>query len=408
MGLMAALYRIRRDASLSAVNAGLLTVIIGFTSSVVVVLDAARSLGADAVAAGSWLLALCLGMALLGIYYSMRLRVPIAVAWSTSGAAVIAASAAGLSLAEAVGAFMVCGALLAVTGWLRWVEKILALIPPAIAAALLAGVLLRYGLGLFQAAERELLLVLVMLTTFVLMTKLAARYAVSVALLVGVGWAYLRGQFSLAEVEFVVARPVWVTPEFSLAAAIGLGLPLFMVTMASQNLPGAAVLRASEFRGTEVSPIIAGTGVMTLLLAPFGAYTLNLAAITATICIGPEAHPEPARRYVAAVFAALFYAIAGLFGSIVVQVCLALPGPLLAACAGIALLGVLVRSFADAMADARARLSASITLLCTASGVAFAGISPAFWALVVGVVVHFLIERPVRAVGGTQPSGPPP
>ncbi|MDH1561707.1 benzoate/H(+) symporter BenE family transporter, partial [Pseudomonas chengduensis] len=379
------------DLSLSAINAGFVTVLVGFTSSAVLVFQAAQALGATPAQIGSWMLALCIGMGLTGILLSLRYKAPIAIAWSTSGAAILASGASGISLAEATGAFIVSGLLITFCGFSGWFERIVQRIPMAIASGMLAGILLRFGLDAFAALQSEFSLVFIMLIAYLLARRLLPRYAVMAPLLVGIAIAASRGQLDFSGVEPSLARPEWVTPEFSWQAMIGIALPLFAVTMASQNLPGLTVLRASGYH-TPSSPLIGWTGVATTLLAPFGAYALNLATITAAICTGREAHEDPRRRYAAAVSAGFFYLLVGLFGSAIGALFLAFPHELILAIAGLALIGTIGNGLASALLEEKHREAALITFLVTASGVTLLGIGSAFWGMLAGGLAMLLLH----------------
>lgn len=383
--------RLFNDLSLSAINAGFVTVLVGFTSSAVLVFQAAQALGATPAQIGSWMLALCIGMGLTGILLSLRYKAPIAIAWSTSGAAILASGAFGISLAEATGAFIVSGLLITFCGFSGWFERIVQRIPMAIASGMLAGILLRFGLDAFAALQSEFSLVFIMLIAYLLARRLLPRYAVMAPLLVGIAIAASRGQLDFSGVEPSLARPEWVTPEFSWQAMIGIALPLFAVTMASQNLPGLTVLRASGYH-TPSSPLIGWTGVATTLLAPFGAYALNLATITAAICTGREAHEDPRRRYAAAVSAGFFYLLVGLFGSAIGALFLAFPHELILAIAGLALIGTIGNGLASALLEEKHREAALITFLVTASGVTLLGIGSAFWGMLAGGLAMLLLH----------------
>jgi benzoate membrane transport protein len=373
-----------RDLSLSAIVAGFVTVLVGFASAAAIVFQAASAVGASAAQVGSWMLALGLGMGLTGIVLSLRYRVPVVIAWSTPGAALLVTSAAGLSIEEATGAFLLSAALITLVGFSGWFERAMDRIPVPIASGMLAGVLLRFGLGLFIAMSTELALALGMFLGYLSARRLVSRYAVIAALLVGVLVALVQGLLHLDALRVGLAHPIWVTPHFTARSIIGVGLPLFVVTMASQNVPGVAVLRASGY-AVPLSPLIGWTGVANLLVAPFGGFTINLAAITAAICMGREAHEDPRRRYVAAVFAGLFYLIVGVFGATVVALFVAFPPELVAAIAGLALLATIGNGLARATGQENQREAALVTFLVTASGVALAGIGSAFWGLVAGV-----------------------
>jgi benzoate membrane transport protein len=384
-----------RDLSVSAVVAGFVTVLVGFASAAVIVFQAAGAVGATEAQVGSWMLALGLGMGLTCSLLSLRYRAPIVTAWSTPGAALLVTSGAGLSIEEATGAFLVSAALITLVGFSGWFERAMDRIPVPIASGMLAGVLLRFGLGLFTAMSTQLTLALAMFLAYLAARRLAPRYAVIVALLVGVAIALVQGLLHVEAVRLALARPVWVTPRFTPGAVVGVALPLFVVTMASQNVPGVAVIRASGYT-VPISPLIGWTGLANLALAPFGAFTVNLAAITAAICMGREAHEDPRRRYVAAVFAGIFYLIVGIFGATVVALFLAFPAELVAAIAGLALLATIGNGLASAVGSENQREPALVTFLVTASGIAPAGIGSAFWGLVAGVMTLAILRAAGR------------
>jgi benzoate membrane transport protein len=381
-----------KDASLSAVAAGFVTVLVGFTSSAAIVFQAASAFGATPAQIGSWILALGIGMGATCILLSLRYRVPVVTAWSTPGAAMLITAAAGVSMNEAIGAFLVCALLITIAGYSGLFERLLARIPLSIAAAMLAGVLLRFGIDVFAAMNTQLVLAGVMLLTYLVMRRVRPRYAVIVALLAGVGIAGVQGSLQLASVRLELAQPEFVRPAWSIASAVGIALPLFVVTMASQNVPGVATMRASGY-SPPISPIIGATGVATLLLAPFGAFALNLAAITAAICMGREAHEDPARRYVASVAAGVFYLVLGVFGATVGALFAAFPRELVLAIAGLALFGTIGGALAQSVADEQEREPALITFLVTASGLTLVGVGSAFWGLVAGALARVVLQR---------------
>jgi benzoate membrane transport protein len=312
-------------------------------------------------------------------------------AWSTPGAALLVTSAAGLSIDEATGAFIVSGALIALAGFSGGFERVIDRIPLPLASGMLAGVLLRFGLAVFVAMSTRFALVLAMFAAYLLARRLAPRYAMIAALGVGVAVAFAQGLLRAETLHVALAAPAWVTPRFSAGALLGVALPLFIVTMASQNVPGLAVIRASGYT-VPISPIIGWTGVANLALAPFGGFALNLAAITAAIAMGREAHEDPRRRYVAAVSAGLFYALVGLFGATVVGLFAAFPRELIAAIAGLALLATIGNGLAAALHDTSRREASLVTFLMTASGVTLWGVGSAFWGLVAGVATLLLLR----------------
>lgn len=380
------------DLPLSTVAAGFVTVLVGFASSAAIVFQAAQALGATPAQTSSWMWALGIGMGVTCIGLSLRWKMPVVTAWSTPGAAMLVASAGGVPMAEAVGGFLLSALLITVAGFSGIFERMLGRIPLPLASAMLAGVLLRFGIDAFAAVQAEPALVLAMLGTWLAARRWWPRYAVILTLLAGIAVAAAGGLLQAGDLRLELARPVWTTPQLSLAAVLGVALPLFVVTMASQNVPGVAVIRASGY-AVPVSPAIGWTGVANLLLAPFGAFALNLAAITAAICMGPEAHPDPARRWLAAAWAGAFYLTIGLFGATVAGLFAAFPHALVVAIAGIALLGTLGGAMAGAMADEGEREPALVTFLVTASGVALLGIGAAFWGLVAGVLVRLVLRR---------------
>ena len=398
-----------RDLSLSTATAGFVAVLVGFTSSVAIVFQAAQAFAATPAQTGSWLWALGLGMGLCTLLPSLYLRKPVMVAWSTPGAAVLATAglAGGFSMAEAVGAFMVCAALITLFGVTGWFERVMQRLPLAIASGLLAGVLARFGMQAFVAAQTDLPLVLLMLATYLLGRRITPRFVVPLTLVLAIGFVAVTQGFRGPTLEFALTVPVFVAPVFTLAAAVSLALPLFVVTMASQNLPGVAAIQAAGYgnppgaageAGIPISKIITLTGVATLVLAPFGGFALNLSAITAAICMGPESHPDRQRRYTAAVVCGAIYVLIGLFGAAIVAALTAFPQELIAAIAGLALLGTIANALHVALRDEAHREAALITFLVTLSGVVIGGVGAAFWGVLAGAAALF-----VQQYGLTRP-----
>ena len=372
-----------KDLSVSAIVAGFVAVLVGFTSSVVIVFQAAAAFGATPAESASWIWALGLGMGLTSLGLSLWYRQPVLTAWSTPGAALLVTAGSGVGMAQAVGAFMLCALLITVAGLTGWFARAMDRIPQALAAALLAGVLTRFAVDAFASMQRQFVLVLAMFIVYLLGRRFWPRYAVPGVLAAGVLVAAWRGQLHFGAVQWDWATPVFTPPEFTVPAAIGIALPLFVVTMASQNLPGIAAQRAAGYQ-VPVSPVIAITGIASLLLAPFGGYALNLAAITAAICMGREAHEDPARRWVASAAAGVFYVMVGLLGGAVVGLIGAFPKELVLAVAGFALLGTIGSGLAAAMKDEGSREAALITFLVTVSGLTLWGVGAAFWGVVAG------------------------
>ncbi|MGW1198704.1 benzoate/H(+) symporter BenE family transporter [Streptomyces sp. NPDC002536] len=384
--------RLRQAAPPSAVAAGLIAVVVGITSSAAIVFSAARAAGATEGQLTSWMLALGVGMGVTCIGLSLRYRVPVVTAWSTPGAALMATSLHGATMAQAVGAFLLSAALITVCGVTGWFERGMGRIPVPLAAGLLAGVLVEFGTRLFGSMHGDFAVVFPMFAVYLLSRRWLPRYAVIAALAAGLVAAGAAGSLHLGGVRLAVAAPVFTAPDFSWRVLVSVGLPLFVVTMASQNLPGVAVLRNDGY-SLPVSPLIGWTGGVNLLLAPFGCFGLNLAAITAAICTGREAHEDPRRRYLAAVWAGVFYLCVGIFGGAVGSLLTALPPALVAGIAGLGLLGTIGGSLSSALGDERWRESAVVTFLATASGVTLLGIGSAFWGLLAGLCTALVTHR---------------
>ncbi len=380
-----------RDVSASTLVAGFVAVLVGFTSSAAIVFSAAQALGANPAQTVSWMWALGLGMGLSSLGLSLWYRQPVLTAWSTPGAAVLAVSQ-GVTLPEATGAFMVCALWIMLAGYSGWFERLMSKIPMALASALLAGVLARFALDAVGAVAHAPVLVIAMTLAYLLGRRWWPRWSVPVVLLVGMAVAAAQNQLHLSSVDWSWGVPVWVSPTWSGAAMVSVALPLFVVTMASQNLPGVAAQRASGYN-TPVSPVVGATGLASFLLAPFGGYALNLAAITAAICMGKEAHPDPARRYTASVFAGVLYIALGLAAGTIVSLMAAFPRALVLAVAGLALLGTMTAGLTAAVKDEQHREAAVLTFLVTLSGVTLAGVGSAFWGVVVGGLAQWLWTR---------------
>lgn len=378
----------REALGLSKISAGFIAVLVGYSSSAVIILQAADAVGATSAQMSSWLWALGVGMGLTSIGLSLYYKNPVLTAWSTPGAALMVSSLAGLSIHEAVGAFLISSLLITLCGLAGWMDKLIRIMPPSVAAAMLAGILLQFGLGLFQAMQTQLSLILLMLLVFVVLKPWAPRYIMLLTLVAGIGMSYQLDLLQLDKLDLQFAAPVWIAPTFSIASVVGVALPLFVVTMASQNMPGVAALHGHGYR-PPISPLITVTGLMGVLFAPFGGFAFNLSAITAAICMGKEADPNPATRYWAAVWGGVFYLITGLLGATVVGLFAAFPKELVLAIAGLALLGTIGNSLTAALADNDEREVAVITFLVTASGVSILGIGSAFWGLLLGFLMHY-------------------
>lgn len=379
------------DTSTSAVVAGFIAMLTGYTSSLVLMFQAGQAAGLSNGQISSWIWALSIGMAVTCIGLSLRYRAPVMIAWSTPGAALLITSLPNVPYSEAIGAYILASGLIVLIGLTGSFDRLMRRIPGSIAAALLAGVLFKIGLEICVAAEQQPLLVVAMLLAYLLGKRLLPRYAVLAALLVGCLLAGLFGLLNFSQFELQLATPEWTTPSFSLAAAISIGIPLFIVAMASQNLPGMTVLRANGY-DVPASKLLTSTGLASILLAPFGSHGIHMAAISAAICAGPEAHEDPRKRYTAAVWCGVFYGIAGIFGATLAALFAALPKALILSIAALALFASIIGGLTQAMSEPKEREAALITFLVTASGMSLFAVGSAFWGIVAGMLTLAILN----------------
>lgn len=385
-----------RSGWFSLVSSTVTAVVVGFASTILLIMEAARAVGATPAQQASWAAALCIGMAVSSFILSWRYRMPMITAWSTPGAALIATSASGVSYENALGAFVVAGLLMVVAGLIKPLERAIEKIPAPVAAAMLAGVLLRYALGVPGAAVASPLFVLPLIVMFFSLRMIAPLFAVPVIVVLGVAMAGLSGSFSGSCCSFGFTALEWTVPGFDPQTILSIGVPLFLVTMASQNLPGFAVLRASGY-SPPVQPALIVTGASSMLLAPFGGYALNMAAITASIVTGPDCHKDPAKRWLVAYPYLVLYGAIGLMAASFVAVLGALPKELITAIAGLALFSPLMGGLTAMMKEPRDIETALATFLVTASGISLFGVGSAFWGLVAGLVLF--AARHVKEMG---------
>jgi benzoate membrane transport protein len=379
------------DTSPSAVVAGFIAMMTGCTSSLVLIFQAGQAAGLTDGQISSWLWSLFIGLAVCSIGLSLRYRTPVTVAWSTPGAALLITSLGGVSYPEAIGAFITSAILVTICGLTGSFERLVKRLPASLAAALLAGILFKIGSEIFIAAQHRTGLVLGMFFTYLIVKRLLPRYAVLAALTVGVVVSGVLGLLNFSGFALELAAPVWTTPSFSLAATISIGIPLFVVAMTSQNMPGVAVLRADGYN-TPSSPLITVTGIASLVTAPFGCHGINLAAISAAICTGPHAHEDRNKRYTAAVWCGVFYAIAALYGATLATLFAAFPKELVLSIAALALFGSIINGLTVAMSEPSEREAALITFMVTASGLTLFSIGSAFWGIVAGVLTMLILN----------------
>lgn len=366
------------------ISAGFIAPLVGYTSSAAIIFQAANSTGANDAMVTSWFWALGLGMGLSTIGLSLFFKQPILTAWSTPGAAILVTSLAGVPMAEAIGAFLLCSVLLTLVGLSGWFDRLMAFMPQSIAAAMLAGVLLPFAMHMIMSLESQLALVLTMIMTFFISRVFWPKLAIMVTFLMGIMIAWVQNLIIWQSLSLQISSPIWTTPEWSLSATIGVAVPLFIVTMASQNLPGIVVLRSHGY-DAPAAPLITWTGITGLLMAPFGGFAFNLSAIMAAICMGKDVDTDPQQRYRSAVWAGLFIVATGIFADSLTGLFNSLPQALVISIAGLALLGTISSSLSTALVRESERIPAMITLITTASGVALWGIGSAFWGLVIGV-----------------------
>ncbi|MEC8639245.1 MAG: benzoate/H(+) symporter BenE family transporter [Pseudomonadota bacterium] len=391
---------------LSHISAGLTAVTVGYSSSVVIIIDVARKAGASDDMVVSWLLALGLGMGITCILFSWLSKLPVVTAWSTPGAAFLLTSIGDYRLSEAIGAFILCALLSLVTAQSRSLLKQISRIPPAISSALLAGILLPICLAIFSDVNDAPYLVALFIAAYLVGSRLFPRYLMLLLLIMSVtislfmssadGVVALSSDSPGLPSIFTLPEPIWVTPTFSLSAAIGLAFPLFLITTLSQNLPGIAIHHAHGYT-PDHKPILSGIAIVQALLAPFGGFSFNLAAITAALCMGEQADDEKSQRYKAAIAAGVAYLFMGLLASVVVALFVSMPSIIIHLLAGLALLATLQGAVVRAMEVEHHRAPALLTMLCTASGFSLYSMTSAVWGLGLGLLLLYVQKKPVSA-----------
>lgn len=379
-----------------AVLAGFVAVLVGYASSAAIIWQAAATAGASSHQIAGWMTALGLGMGVSTLALSLWYRAPVLTAWSTPGAALLATSLQGVTLSETIGVFIFANALILLCGLTGLFARLMKIIPHTLAAAMLAGVLLRFGLQAFSNLQDHFLLCGSMLLAWLIAKAIMPRYAIVATLVVGGMVAWLGGDIVTDKLMFSVVMPEFIAPTFTFTTLMSIGLPFFLVTMASQNAPGFATMKASGYP-VAVSPLMIFTGGLALLFSPFGVYSICIAAITAAICQSPDAHPEANKRWLAAAAAGVFYLLAGVFGGSITALMAALPLSWIQTLAGLALLGTMGGSLFQALKHETERDAALVTFLVTASGVTLLGIGSAFWGLIAGGICYAVFSHFRRA-----------
>jgi benzoate membrane transport protein len=371
--------------------AGLISVIVNYGGTFILVFKAAKAAQLSPELTASWVWSISIGVGVTGLMLSWMSREPIITAWSTPAAAFLVTALATTPYAEAIGAYLVSAAAFVLLGLSGWFERVIRLIPPGVAAGLLAGILLQFGIGAFGAMSMDPLLTGLLITAYLVFKRCAARYAVVGILLLGLVFLLVQDRVDLSGLSLKLAAPVFTAPAFSLNALLSVALPLFLITLTGQYMPGILVLRNDGYR-TSANPIVTLTGLGSLLMAPFGSHAFNIAAITAAICTGREAHEDPSKRWIAGISAGVCYILVGVFGLTLAAVFMAFPASFITTLAGLALLGTIGGSMASAMADARTREASLITFLAAAANITLLGIGGAFWGLVIGLIAYAVLN----------------
>lgn len=380
--------KINNPFTISHFSAALSALLVSYGSAAVIIYQAAQSFGATNEQITSWFTIIGIICGVTTLYFSLRFRAPIMLAWCTPGAALMV-GLNHISLAQATAGFMFAGLLMWIISACGLFDRMVKLIPATLASAMLAGILINFGSRVFQAMQMQTLLVGVMLMVYLLSKIRFPKYSILLMLMSGLVCAQLMGLIRSEDIMMTPPTLIWVNPEWHLGSVIGVGVPLFIAAFATQNVPGVAIMRAYDYH-VPAKPIISGTGLATAVFAPLGMFMLNLAAISAAICMGSDVDKDPTRRYLANILLSIMYLLCGLAGGMMVSIFVALPNELLVALAGIAILGTLQTNLIAAWQDEHTREASLITLLTSASGLSLLGISSAFWGLVFGVVVYHL------------------
>ena len=381
-----------QDFSVPAVFAGFITFLIGISVSAVLVIQGAQTLGATPEQISSWLWALGLSIGVSGLVLSWKYRYPVATAWSTPGIALIIATGSHYSLSAAIGAFIVCGILTAFVGFSGIFQRLLSKIPMSLSCAMLAGILLKFGIQLFTDLQQSWAFILTLLAIYLIAKRLWPRYCIVLTVVAAMILCPVFMPFQFPHLSWSLAKPVWITPEFSASTILGLALPLFIINMSSQFLPGIGMIKSYGYQ-PHTNSLVGWIGVSQTILAPFGAFSVCLAAISAAVSLDDQVHPDPKRRYIAGMSCGLFYILMGLFATTLTGLLMAFPKIFIVTLAGIALLGTISHNIAIAFKEPQDREPALLTFLMSASGVQFFGIGSAFWGLLLGIVVAIILNH---------------
>ena len=384
---------LKQDWSLSATIAGFLAVLISYSGPLIIFFQAAQKAHVSTEMMISWIWAISIGAAVTGIFLSIRFKTPVVTAWSAPGTALLVTLFPNISLNEAVAAYITAAIVIFLVGITGYFDKLLKWIPQGIAAGMMAGILFQFGLGLFLATDTLPLIVFSMLLCYLISRRFSPRYCMLWVLICGVAFSFLLGKMNPVPLDFQIARPQFITPEWSWFSTLNLALPLILVSLTGQFLPGMAILKLSGYN-TPAKPIIAAASLASLFAAFAGGITIVLASITATLCMGKDAHELKDKRYIAGIANGLFYVLGGVFAGSIVALFSLLPKELVAALAGLALLGAIASNIKIAMQEDQQRDPALITFLATVSGMHFLGLSSVFWGMCIGMLAYFILLKP--------------
>jgi len=395
--LVSLLKRIKSDLSISAIVAGLIAVAVGFAGPVLLIFQAAKVANLSNANLSSWIWAISVASGLTAIILSIRFKAPVITAWSTPGVVLLISGWKVYSYSDAIGAFIFSGLIITIFGVTGLFSAFMKRIPYSIITAMLAGILLNFGVDVFVSLKQLPMLALPMILCYLISKRWFPRYSVVASLLLGILVSYSLNILNLAEVDVSLVHPIFTRPTFSLKAMVGLGIPLCIVTMASQNATGIGVLRADGYN-IPINPLITTTGIASIIFAPFGAHGINLSALIAAICTGKEAHIDPDKRYIAGISCGIFYILFGVFGATIVSVFTIFPSALIVVITGLALMGSISSSLSSAMKDDEKKDAALITFLVTISGISIAGVGAPFWGLIIGIITNYILEGDLRKI----------
>lgn len=385
------LKRIKSDFSISAVVAGLIAVAVGYAGPVLLIFQAAKVANLSNANLSSWIWAISVASGLTAIILSVRFKAPVITAWSTPGVVLLISGWKAYAYSDAIGAFIFAGVIITIFGVTGLFSSFMKRIPYSIITAMLAGILLEFGVDVFVSLKKLPMLALPMILCYLVSKRWFPRYSVVTSLLFGILVSYSLNILNFGGINVSLVHPIFTRPSFSLNAIIGLGIPLCIVTMASQNATGIGVLKADGY-DIPANPLIITTGIASIIFAPFGAHGINLSALIAAICTGKEAHVDPDKRYIAGIACGIFYILFGIFGATIVSIFTIFPSELIVVITGLALLGSISSSLSSAMKEDEKKDAALITFLVTISGISIAGVGAPFWGLISGIVTNYILE----------------